>query len=99
VKPLAIYPGSERDWTFTVKDSVPFAKVFEIIQRQASPILEKVSLKDIYRSEKLGSGYQNMTLHFVYRDSSKTVEQEVVEAEHQRLTKAVLESLGDVVKV
>jgi phenylalanyl-tRNA synthetase beta chain len=99
VKPLAIYPASERDWTFTVKESVPFAKIRELIQEQGSAILEEVSLKDIYHSEKLGSGYQNLTLHFVYRDPSKTIEQEVVEAEHQRLTKAVLQQLGDAVKV
>lgn len=94
VKSLAIYPGSERDWTFTVKESVPFAKILEIIYKQGSPILEEVSLKDIYRSEKLSPGYQNATLHFIYRDPSKTIEQEAVEAEHNRLTTAVLEQLS-----
>lgn len=94
--PLSIYPGSERDWTFTIKESVSFANILEIIQKQGSGILEEVSLKDIYRSEKLGSGYQNMTLHFVYRDPSKTIAQEVVEAEHHRLTTSVLEQLGAV---
>ncbi len=97
VKPLPIYPGSERDWTFTVKESVPFTNILEIIQKQGSAILEEVSLKDIYRSEKLTPGYQNVTLHFIYRDPSKTIEQEVVEAEHQRLTSAVLQQLSDVV--
>jgi phenylalanyl-tRNA synthetase beta chain len=99
VKPLAIYPGSERDWTFTVKVSVPFAKILDIIQKQGSAILEEVSLKDIYQSEKLGRDYQNLTLHFIYRDPSKTIEQEVVESEHQRLTAAVLQQLGDNVQL
>lgn len=98
VKPLAIYPGSERDWTFTIKESVPFAKILEIIHKQNSAILEEVSLKDIYRSEKLGADFQNLTLHFVYRDPSKTIEQEVVEADHHRLTQAVLNQLGDAIK-
>lgn len=97
VKPLAIYPSSERDWTFTVKEVVPFAQIHEIIGKQDSAILDEVSLKDIYRSEKLPSGFQNMTLHFVYRDPSKTIEQEVVDTEHQRLTARVLEQLGDAV--
>ena len=98
IKPLAIYPGSERDWTLTVKESVPFAQIIEMIGQQGSAILEEVSLKDIYRSDKLGTGYQNLTLHFVYLDPSKTIEQEVVEAEHQRLTTAVLKQLGDAIK-
>lgn len=93
VVPLSIYPSSERDWTVTVKDSVPFANIVEIISKQGSAVLEEVTLKDIYRSEKLGAGNQNLTLHFVYRDPSKTIEQEVVEAEHQRLIVAVEEYL------
>lgn len=99
VKPLAIYPGSERDWTFTVRNSVPFAKIVDIIQKQGSAILEEIALKDIYQSEKLSPGYQNLTLRFIYRDPSKTIEQEIVETEHQRLTIAVLQHLGDDVKI
>lgn len=99
IKPLAMYPGSERDWTFTVKETVPFAKVVSLIQAQRSPLLEEVSLKDIYRSDKLSSGYQNLTLHFIYRDLAKTVGQEEVETEHQRLTTSVLQQLGDAVKL
>lgn len=98
VTPLSIYPGSERDWTFTVKASIPFASIIELIHQQSSPILDEASLKDIYRSEKLPSGFQNMTLHFAYRDPGKTIAQEVVDAEHKRLTEAVLKQLGDAVK-
>jgi len=92
VTPLAIYPSSERDWTITIKDSIPFAKILEVIHKQGSSLLEEVTLKDIYRSEKLGIGNQNITLHFVYRDPSKTIEQDVVEMEHHRLTTAVITS-------
>lgn len=94
VKPLEIYPSSDRDWTFTVKDSVPFARILEVISAQNSPLLEEVTLKDIYRSDKLGKGNQNMTLHFVYRDTSKTIEQAAVENEHHRITTAVKKSLN-----
>ena len=79
----------------TVKEAVPFASIIEHLRKQGSAILEEVTLKDIYRSDKLPKGYQNMTLHFIYRDHSKTIEQEIVESEHQRLTSAVLQQLGD----
>ncbi|MFI0435252.1 MAG: phenylalanine--tRNA ligase subunit beta [Parachlamydiaceae bacterium] len=99
VIPLAIYPSSERDWTLTIKQSVPFAKILQIIHEQHSLILEDVTLKDLYRSEKIGFDNQNLTLHFVYRDLSKTIEQDVVEVEHLRLTTAVLNQLSDAVKI
>ena len=92
VTSLPIYPCSERDWTITVNNSLSFATIIEIIEKQGSSILEKVLLKDIYRSEKLGKDRQNMTFRFIYRDLSKTIEQEVVETEHRRLTTAVIES-------
>lgn len=90
---LAIYPGSERDWTFTVDKKIPLATIIDVIHKQNCSVLEEVTLKYIYTSEKLPPGFQNMTLHFVYRDPSKTIEQEVVEVEHQRLTDAVLKAL------
>lgn len=99
VKPLAIYPCSDRDWTFTIKETVPFVQILEIIEKEKSEILEQVSLKDIYKNEKLGADYQNVTLHFTYRDPNKTLEQEVVEAEHRRLTTYVLKQLSDVIKI
>jgi phenylalanyl-tRNA synthetase beta chain len=98
ISDLPLYPGSERDWTLTIWKTVPYEQIIASIKEQHSPILESVSLLDIYRNEKLGQEYQNITLHFVYRDPSKTIEQEDVEAEHQRLTTVVLNKLGDAVK-
>ncbi len=94
VASLPLYPASARDWTFTVKRSVPFSHILDAIQRERSPLLEELSLKDIYRGEKVSPDEENMTLHFIYRDSSKTVEQAEVEAEHHRLTTAVLKQLS-----
>jgi phenylalanyl-tRNA synthetase beta chain len=98
IRPLSIYPGSERDWTVTIKDDVPYTNVLESVRSQASPILEDVYLLGIYRSDKLGEGFQNMTLRFKYRDSSKTIEQDTVDAVHKRLITEVVNRLGEAVK-
>ena len=98
VHPLAIYPSSTRDWTVTVQAQVPFAQILKAIKDSAPLLLEKVSLIGIYRSEKIGADFQNMTLNFVYRDLSKTISQEEVEREHQKLMIEVLKKLGDTVK-
>ena len=54
-----------------------------------SRLLEKVSILDIYRSDKLGKNIKNVTFHFVYRDPRKTLAQETVDAEHARMTSEV----------
>lgn len=94
MKELAKYPGSERDWTVTVPEEMPIQELFDLIKSNSSPLLEQVSLVAIYRSEKLGPDLKNVTFHFVYRDLSKTIEQETVEAEQARITSQVMQKLN-----
>lgn len=87
--PLSIYPCSERDWTITVPEETSLQTLLTIIHAVDSPLLEKVSLLDVYRSEKLGAGLKNLTFHFVYRDNAKTIEQDAADAEHKRIVSQV----------
>lgn len=86
MQPLPKYPGSERDWTITLKEETPIQSILDIIQKIPSRILQTVRLKDLFRDEqKVGKGLKNATLHFVYRDLNKTLSQEAVETEHARI--------------
>lgn len=98
MKSLSIYPSSERDWTVTINRKVPFTDILNFINEASSKYLEKVSLLDIYRNEKLGSDFQNMTFRFIYRDSTKTIEQETVEKEHLNLVNYVTNKLSHFIK-
>ncbi len=86
MQPLPIYPSSERDWTIKLKDTLTIDKALTAIRSIPSELLEEVALLDVYRNEKLGPEFQNVTFHFVYRDKQKTVSQEGVDAEHVRIT-------------
>lgn len=90
---LPVYPGSDRDWTVTLREEVPVEKVFSAIEALDSPYLEEASLLDIYRSDKLGNDRKNVTFRFVYREKEKTIDQATVDAEHQRLIRSINESL------
>lgn len=81
----AVYPGSERDWTITLKEEDSLQEFMNRLKAISSSLLEEVMIMDIYRSEKLGFGLKNVTFHFVYRDQTKTIDQETVEAEHRRI--------------
>lgn len=85
MKPLATYPASERDWTVTVPADLALQKLLGSIQHIPSKLLEEVSLVDIFESEKIGRDVKNVTFHFVYRDKDKTILQEQVDKEHQRI--------------
>jgi phenylalanyl-tRNA synthetase beta chain len=95
--PLATYPGSERDWTLTVKNELPLDHILTAISSENSLLLEKVYMLDLFQSEKLGSDRKNVTLRFMYRDNEKTISYEAVEKEHLRLTESVSQKLQDTI--
>ena len=65
------------------------------VNRVRPPICDDVSLKAIFQHEKLGAGRQNVTLHFVYRDRSKTILQEEVDSAHQALVAKLAQYLAE----
>ncbi len=91
--PIPLYPGSERDWTLTLKESVHIGDLLDMIRTLSSPLLEKVMLLDLYKSEQIGKDRKNATFRFVYRDLEKTISMETVEREHARITQLVAEKL------
>lgn len=87
------YPGSERDWTITLKEDAPISAVFDAVWTESSVLLDDLSLLDVYQSDKLGKGLKNVTFRFFYRDSTKTIAQEEVDSEHARIVANVTHSL------
>lgn len=89
ISTLPLFPGSERDWTLTISDSLPVGQLLRIIHKQAPPILEQVFLLDLYKSEQIGKDRKNVTFRFYYRDPKKTIELETVEKAHAHLIEIV----------
>jgi phenylalanyl-tRNA synthetase beta chain len=96
MRPIPEFPSSERDWTVTVKEAVPIQQIIGSIQHIPCPLLEPedVTLVAVYRSEKIGLQVKNVTLHFVYRDKTKTVSQEEVEMWHKQIIATAEKMLG-----
>ncbi len=84
MKPIVPFPASDRDFTITLPKTFPVERLFKEARELKSPLLEKVQLQDIYSSPSLGDKH-NVTLRFVYRDKEKTVLQEDVDREHQKI--------------
>ena len=91
---LTQFPGSERDWTITVKDELPIDAILGALRSVPSRLLEKITLLDLYKSEQIGKDRKNATFRFLYRDMEKTIAFETVEREHARITTAAAEKLN-----
>lgn len=93
VKPLFSYPGSERDWTISVIDATCVGSILEIIKACSSPLLEKITVLDLYKSSQIGKDKKNITFRLFYRDRNKTIGFEKVESEHRQITEEVMNKL------
>ncbi|MCH9703751.1 MAG: phenylalanine--tRNA ligase subunit beta [Chlamydiae bacterium] len=89
MEPLPQFPSSHRDLTITVPESLEVQTLFDAVTEAKTNCLEEISLIDVYRGDKLGSGVKNMTFRFVYRDSKQTLSLEEVESEHAELTNQI----------
>ena len=91
---LAQFPGSDRDWTLTLKEDVPVQAVFDAVTSVRSQLLTEAKVLDVYRSKELGSDRKNITFRFTYRSDKKTLSQEAVEREHGRIEERTRKELG-----
>lgn len=96
-KEFSPFPGSERDWTITLDEKTPIGAILEEITNANAPILEKVFLLDLYKSDKIGKDRKNATFRLVYRDPKKTVAFEEVEKQHAKITEDIAKKFANVV--
>ena len=90
---LPIYPGSLRDWTVTVKQSLSSAHLLEMIKEAPSKLLKEVTIIDLYKNPKDKNKWHNITLRFIYRDDKKTLKHESVDKEHSRILDSATKKL------
>ena len=98
MKPLTIYPGTSFDWTISVTEEVNAKQLLAAFDKQQHPLLKSVSVLDLYHGEKVGSGWKNITLRFIYRDQNKTISHKIAQQAHDKITSAILDELKEKAK-
>jgi phenylalanyl-tRNA synthetase beta chain len=93
--PLPQFPGSIRDWTIGLREEMQIQEFFEAVHQIPSRLLKNVAFRFIYRGGSVPEGWKNATFRFTYRDDRKTVSDETVEAEHERIVRQVETHLGE----
>jgi phenylalanyl-tRNA synthetase beta chain len=83
---LPTFPGSERDWTITMKRTRDLGPMLSALKSFDSQLLKRCELLDIYQGPNVSESEKNVTFRFFYRDDAKTLDIESVETEHTKLT-------------
>ena len=93
------YPKVTRDLSIVVDKNIEYDKIRNIVKKQAGNILENIELFDIYVFEKGLLEYNNkksVSISMVFRDSKKTLEEQVIVDTMDKILKGLEKEVGAV---
>lgn len=72
-KPLPKYPAVDRDVSFACEKSIPVLRLKNIMAQAAGPLLESISLFDIYEGSQIAEGTKSLAFSIRLRSSERTL--------------------------
>jgi phenylalanyl-tRNA synthetase beta chain len=87
--PFATVPASERDLALVVARDTTAAALLSTIRKAGRPLLEHAELVDRFEGSQLGPDRCSQAFRLRYRDSSRTLTDEEVEAVHGKVRAAL----------
>jgi phenylalanyl-tRNA synthetase beta chain len=85
-------PAVLRDLAVVVDDAAPAAAVEALVREE--PLVEAVTLFDVYRGAPLPQGKKNLAFAIAYRAADRTLTDAEADAAHGRIVKRLAEKLG-----
>lgn len=93
-RPLPRFPGADRDLSVILDETVPWGEVQKAVRDLQEPLLQDVTLFDLYRGKPIPSGKKNFAFTLHFRSDERTLTGEEVEVVRQRVVERLKASLG-----
>jgi phenylalanyl-tRNA synthetase beta chain len=93
MKPIPKFPGTERDVSLLLAESIAAAAIQDMIVAVAEPLVSGVRLLEDYRDAKLGAGMKSMLWSIAYRSPERTLTDTEVEKAHEGIVARLIENL------
>jgi phenylalanyl-tRNA synthetase beta chain len=90
---LEKFPAVARDIALIVPEEVPHEKILRAIENPKEPLLESIELFDLF-TEKIGAAKKSLAYRLTYRDRSRTLTNEEVNAAHAKIRERLRSDLG-----
>lgn len=74
--PLSRYPALERDLALLIPISVPAKQVERVLKEASGPLLESLSLFDVYTGPGIPEGFRSLAFHLTFRSPERTLTEE-----------------------
>jgi phenylalanyl-tRNA synthetase beta chain len=96
--PLPRYPAAERDIALLVKEDVPVKRIEDLIRKAGGKLLESARLFDVYKGPQVADGMKSAAFNLIYRSPARTLTDEEVAAERDKLLSTLEKELGAVLR-
>ena len=93
MQPIPRFPGSTRDVSLLLAAELPAARVAEVIEQVAEPLVQRVWLLEDYRDAKLGDGRKSMLWSIEYRSPERTLTDAEVDKAHEAIVGRLVDNL------
>jgi len=97
-KAISKFPGTERDLSLVLDKGVTYQTVEKAVNKAASAKMTKLELFDIYDGDKLEPGKKSYAIRLHFLDSKKTITDEVVDADIQKIIKSLEKDCGALIR-
>jgi phenylalanyl-tRNA synthetase beta chain len=87
------FPGSERDVSLLLSEEIAAARVVDVIEAAAEPLVSRIRLLEDYRDAKLGAGMKSMLWSIAYRAPDRTLTDAEVDKAHEAIVGRLVENL------
>jgi phenylalanyl-tRNA synthetase beta chain len=93
-RPLARYPGVQRDLAVVVPVDVPAGEVSRGIEAVRTPWLKRVALFDVYEGAQIGPGRKSLAYGLLYQADDRTLTDAEVNRAHAEVVERLRAELG-----
>jgi len=88
------FPGATRDIAMIVPEEIPHETILHSIEEPREPLLESVELFDLFSGREIGAARKSLAYRLTYRDRSRTLTSEEVNAAHAKIRERLRRDLG-----
>src|SRR5438552_4175126 len=88
------FPAVTRDIAMIMPEEIPHEKIWRVIQEPRELLLESVELFDVFSGGELGAARKSLAYRLTYRDRSRTLTNEEVNAAHAKIRERLRRDLG-----
>lgn len=92
--PVPKFPKVERDFSFIVPSTMGAEKIVHAIQKLGKPLVESVSVVDLYQGDKIPAGTVSLSISLLMGDPNRTLEDAEVDATAQKVLSGLDKELG-----